>query len=131
MGIPAIPRGSMAMIPAALSSDAMEAESAALSNLLLVLRSEVVLDDPGAPSFAAGFNPVKHIVFRRGRDFSRTSKFACALQDGCKNKNTGRERKHERKYHRRTGNAKHRRLTPIDKHRIHECNGEKCGHLFP
>lgn len=53
------------MIPAALSSDPMDAASAALSDLLLVLRSEEVLDDPGAPSLAAGFNPTRQILSKR------------------------------------------------------------------
>lgn len=73
MGIPAIPRGSMPMIPAALSSDPMDAASAALSDLLLVLRSEEVLDDPGAPSFAAGFNPTTQVVSTREGKKVKTS----------------------------------------------------------
>ena len=55
------------MIPAPLSSDTMDTASPGLSDLLLVLRSEEVLADPGAPSFAAGFNPtIRHRLCPRG-----------------------------------------------------------------
>lgn len=98
MGIPAIPRGSMpmiGMIPTALSSDAIDAASPALSDLLLVLRTEEVLDDPVAPSFAAGFNPTirDRSCPRGGRVYWLAEQVWCAFNTAIakRKKNCSRE----------------------------------------